>query len=80
MQLKGVHTNVEIHTDRFGNTIDIGDIVIFATSGEMDEAPVTKLGPRQLSIKNSSGYIKKKDYKHVINKSTLLKTNPELVL
>ena len=62
--------------DRFGQVIEIGDIIIFSTSGEMEEGPVTKLGPRKLSVKNPGGYIKTKDYRHVINKTKLEATAP----
>lgn len=71
-----VKVNPEPKYDRFDQLIEVGDIVIFSTSGEMDEAPVTKLGNRNLSIKNSSGYTKQKEYRHVINKTKLMETAP----
>jgi len=58
--------------DRFNQNIEVGDIVIFSTIGEMAEGVVTKLGRyRKIMVKNSGGYIKSKLCNHVINKTKL---------
>ena len=73
---------IKVTVDKFGVPIEVGDEIIFATSGEMDEGIVHTLtrGGRILRVKNSSGYLKEKQCKHVINKTELMKLNPELML
>ena len=70
----------DIPQDKFGNIINKGDIIIFATTGEMKEGEVHSLNRRGLKVRNSNGYLKDKKYTHVINKSALLRMLPELAL
>jgi len=68
--------------DRFNQEINVGDVVIFSTSGEMDEGVVHKVPDRGniITVKNSSGYNKKKSSNHCINKTRLLVDTPHLFL
>lgn len=70
-----------MQTDRFGQILEVDDIVIFSTTGAMDEGTVHKLGKKYIiKIKNSSGYIKDKTTKDIINKTKLMELNPSLFL
>ena len=69
--------------DRFNQEINDGDIIIFSTSGQMDEGTAILKGRRNAtmcSVRNSSGYIKTKDCRHIINKTAMMATAPHLFL